>query len=225
MILQFSCGIWLHRFIFWPYSGIIQISSISIWADRRIKSVLPSSVLIALANAQSRSYNWFKNLLARAIIKTPKYQHNAPVLHSPYWIPIRQRTHFKICPTVCTSLFSTKPTYLCSMLTVTQIDIAPHQCSQCPGHYDGNDVAEDISQIRLGLPCDHWLVHLKGFQENNWILCEAPLERPRESVDWCWLVCYGDHLDQLQATETGDLHRDARTQRNLSSARAFRWGS
>ena len=104
---------------------------------RRVRHLVPSTALVPLANALVSSrldycnallsgisksnltrLQRIQNCLARAITKTPKYEHIKPVLKGLHWLPVEQRIDFKIALLVHKSLHSGQPSYLRSLLTI-----------------------------------------------------------------------------------------------------------
>ncbi len=57
-----------------------------------------------------------QNSIARAITKTPKYDHIRPVLKNLHWLPVEHRIEFKTCLLVFKTLQSEQPQYLKPML-------------------------------------------------------------------------------------------------------------
>jgi exonuclease III len=116
--------------------SICRISQYHIRDIRRIRHLVPSSALICLANALVSSrldycnsilvgvsksniskLQRVQNSLARAITKTPKFEHITPVLKSLHWLPIEQRITFKVGLLVYKTLHLGQPSYLRLKLT------------------------------------------------------------------------------------------------------------
>jgi hypothetical protein len=114
---------------------ICKITHMQIRDIRRVRDVVPKSALIPLANALVTSrldycnslYNGIaktnlqklqriQNSIARAITKTPKYNHITPVLKNLHWLPVEQRIKFKTSLLVYKILQTGQPQYLKSML-------------------------------------------------------------------------------------------------------------
>ena len=115
--------------------SICRVSQYHIRDIRRIRHLVPPSVLICLANALVSSrldycnsilvgisksniskLQRIQNSLARAITKTPKFEHITPVLKSLHWLPIEQRISFKVGLLVYKALHHDQPFYLRSKL-------------------------------------------------------------------------------------------------------------
>ena len=56
-------------------------------------------------------------ILARVVMRSPRYSHSAPLLKSFHWIPVHYHIVLKICTIAYQALSSTQPAYLNSMLT------------------------------------------------------------------------------------------------------------
>ena len=114
---------------------VCKISHFQIRDLRRIRDIVPRSALISLANALVTSrldycnslYNGItkaniqklqriQNSIARAITKTPKYDHIRPILKNLHWLPVEQRITFKTGLLTYKALQTSQPQYLKSML-------------------------------------------------------------------------------------------------------------
>lgn len=81
---------------------------------------------VSMVSLSEINCKWFKTL-ARAIANTHKYQHITPRFNFLHWLPIVQRTHFRICCTVHKVLHLNQSTYLYSVLALIQLNIALNQ--------------------------------------------------------------------------------------------------
>ena len=115
---------------------VCKVSHFHIRDIRRIRDLVPKSALIPLANALVTSrldycnslYNGIaktnvqklqriQNSIARAITKTPKYDHIRPILKDLHWLPVEMRIKFKTSLLVYKALQTGQPEYLKSMLS------------------------------------------------------------------------------------------------------------
>lgn len=76
-----------------------------------------NSLYYNLPKASINKLQSIQNALARAVTKSPKFSHISPILKSLHWLKITERIQYKIITLTHSSLQSSKPVYLRSLLT------------------------------------------------------------------------------------------------------------
>jgi hypothetical protein len=75
-----------------------------------------NSLYYNLPKASINRLQSIQNSLARAVTKSPKFSHISPILKSLHWLKITERIQYKIITLTYSSLQSSKPVYLRTLL-------------------------------------------------------------------------------------------------------------
>ena len=67
-----------------------------------------------------KKLQYVQNAAARILTRTGKYEHITPILEELHWIPVDQRTEFKILVLTFKALNGTAPKYLRDLLILCQ---------------------------------------------------------------------------------------------------------
>ena len=79
-----------------------------------------NSIFLNLKSTQIKRLQLIQNSFARAVTRTPRHHHIAPILKSLHWLIIPERIHFKVLLFAYNSLQYSQPTYLCELFTIQQ---------------------------------------------------------------------------------------------------------
>ena len=79
-----------------------------------------NSLPYGLPQYQIKKLQYVHNAAARLLTRTGKYEHITPILEELHWIPVDQRTEFKILVLTFQALNGTAPKYLRDLLILCQ---------------------------------------------------------------------------------------------------------
>ena len=77
-----------------------------------------NSLLLNLPSSYTNRLQLVLNSAARAVTRTPKFQHITPILKSLHWLKINQRIQYKVLSLTYKILLSNQPSYLRSLLSI-----------------------------------------------------------------------------------------------------------
>jgi len=84
-----------------------------------------NSLLLNLLTTQTNRLQLVLNSAARAVTKTPKFQHITPILKSLHWLKINERIKYKVLSLTYKSLETGQLSYLLSLLSFPS-----HRCTR-----------------------------------------------------------------------------------------------
>ena len=125
------------RLTFDPHvRAVCKACNYHIWALRHIRHLLPldtaqtlacsivgsrldycNSVLFGVPKASIMKLQRTQNLLARVVMRQPKYSHARPLLRSLHWLPITQRIEYKLAVLTFNIRSKSTPEYLHCLLS------------------------------------------------------------------------------------------------------------
>ena len=77
-----------------------------------------NSLPMNLPSTQTKRLQLVLNAAARAVTKTPKFNHISPILKSLHWLKINERIQYKVLSLTYKTLHSCHPSYLHSLLSL-----------------------------------------------------------------------------------------------------------
>ena len=90
--------------------------SIFSWSFCRVTPFVGNGLLYGIPQVTIQRLQRIQNCAARIVTCTRKYEHITPVLRLLHWLPVRQRTLFKVLVFTYCALNATAPNYLVQLI-------------------------------------------------------------------------------------------------------------
>ena len=104
------------------FAGYASVALETIWLHEPRDLIFSGPLMTLLSNIGTLHYTTLQrlqriqNCAARLITRTRKYEHITPVLRPLHWLPVRQRTLFKLLVLTYCAVNATAPNYLVQLL-------------------------------------------------------------------------------------------------------------